>query len=98
MDKNIEALFEKLGLSENIKKKYVQTQKMIDDISTYVKNDIEDVRVHKNKESVERIENYMPIVQDFIKIIADKREFIIIKEIAKELQKANNEIESYLRN
>lgn len=91
MDKNVETFFEKLG-DENIKEQYMETQKILEDINTFVQNDIMKAQLHPSKELINRMETYMPVVQEFFLALKDKKDFIIMKGFAKTLQSMNKKI------
>ena len=75
----------------------MKTQKILEDINTFVQNDIMKAQLHPSKELIAHIETYMPIVQEFFVALKDKKDFIIMKGVAKTLPNIENIEKQYKR-
>lgn len=88
MDKKIEEFF---GITNDAKDKdvYLKTQDQIGHLIASVNNGISKA---KSKVDVDKIETYMSVVQEFLQYLKDKRDFIVIKAIAKKISETNDKM------
>ena len=93
MEEKLKNLFDK-AKDEFLCSEYKRIEEIIENLNVIVPVDISKAEKNKSKTDVDRIESYMPLLQEWMLKLKDKRDFIAQKLFAKVIIESNNKLQN----